>query len=361
MIHCPLRNIHFLLAIFFLAAALSLETLATATKGPAHHGTDGYVNPYVEKREIRFFKALWSWGFSGEWLDYDPENDHVPVTKPALASGPVDNATVTWVGHSTVLIQHRGINILTDPMFSDRASPFSFIGPRRFTEPALSIAELPDIHAVVISHDHYDHLDTGSIKALGNKPLYFVPLGLKSWFIAKGIAAERVVEMDWWHEQQVLLEGTSLTITATPSQHFSGRGLGNRDETLWAAWSIAWDDFRVWFAGDTGYNDIQFQEIGDKLESIDLAIIPIGAYEPAEMMASVHVNPAEALQLHRDLGAKASMAIHWGAFVLSAEGVMTPLKELELARQAIGVSESEFAAFAIGETRHYQPRVSARG
>ena len=349
---------HPILLASLLGFSINLTTSigVNAEQIAAHHGADGYVNPYAEKRKTRFFKALWSWLFTDEWQDYDPENDHVPITEPILASGPSSNATVTWVGHSTVLIQHQGVNVLTDPMFSDRASPFSFAGPRRFTEPALAISELPEVHAVVISHDHYDHLDTRSIKALGNKPLYFVPLGLKSWFIAKGIASNRVIEMDWWNERQIELDGTPLTITATPSQHFSGRGLTNRDETLWAAWSIAWNDFQVWFAGDTGYNKVQFKEIGKKLGEVDLAIIPIGAYEPAAMMATVHVDPGEAIQIHQDIGAKASMAIHWGTFVLSAEGVMTPLNELELARQAVGINEREFAAFAIGETRHYQGR-----
>lgn len=354
MVNCSPRHSLLWLGIFFLVLVSPGNSVPRANSPPDHYSVDGFTNPYSKNRERRFFRALGSWLFSDEWKRLDPENDHVPITEPRLTSGPGKNATVTWVGHSTVLIQHQGINVLTDPMFSKRASPFPFVGPKRFTAPALSIADLPEIHVVVISHNHYDHLDTQSIKKLGNKPLYFVPLGLKTWFINKGIAPERVVEMDWWDEQQQSIDKNMLTVTATPSQHFSGRGLTDRNETLWAAWSIAWDDFRVWFAGDTGYNDVQFKEIGARLGEVNLAIIPIGAYEPADMMAVVHVHPAEAIKIHHDIAAQRSMAIHWGTFVLSAEGVMTPLAELELAREEAGISDREFAAFAIGETRKYK-------
>ncbi len=346
----------FLTAVFAALFTLFIGTLGIAQIIPAHHGDGEFVNPYEQKGERRFVRALWSWLFSDEWQKYDPTRDHVPSTQPQPAGDVSDNATVTWIGHSTVLIQHQGINVLTDPMFSKRASPFSFIGPKRVTQAALALDDLPPIHAVVISHDHYDHLDTSSIRGLGNTPVYFVPLGLKTWFTKKGINPARVIEMDWWDEYVLEVADKQLLITATPSQHFSGRGLTNRNKTLWAAWSIAWPDFRAWFAGDTGYNGVQFREIGERLGTIDLGIIPIGAYKPRDMMGPVHVNPAEALQIHRDVNATASMAIHWGTFVLSAEGVVTPVQELEKARAQANISEAEFSAFAIGETRHYEAR-----
>jgi L-ascorbate metabolism protein UlaG (beta-lactamase superfamily) len=238
-------------------------------------------------------------------------------------------------------------------MFSDIASPVSSIGPKRITQPAIAMEDLPEIHIVVISHDHYDHLDTNSIRALGNTPTYFVPLGLREWFIDKGIAGERVVEMDWWDERHLRIGSQEITVTATPSQHFSGRGLTDRYKTLWASWSVTWPDFRAWFGGDTGYNDLQFKEIGERLKPIDLAVIPIGSYEPRHIMGPIHVNPAEAVLIHQDLQATASMAIHWGAFILSAEGALTPLKALLSARTSAGILPDEFAAFAVGETRHY--------
>lgn len=340
-----------------LAALVAVSQTSPATEsGKAHHRSDGFANPLVERPDSGFLKILRSRLFSGEWQSYDPARDVVPTAAPALADPSGTNATVTWVGHATVLIQHQGINVLTDPMFSKRASPLSFVGPARITEPAIALEELPTIHAVVISHDHYDHLDTDSIRQLGNTPTYFVPLGVEKWFDSKGIAADRVVEMDWWDARTLAVGGQSIRIVATPSQHFSGRSLTDRNRTLWASWSIAWDDFHAWFGGDTGYNDQQFVEIGARTPPVDLSIIPIGAYEPRWFMGPVHVNPSEAILIHKDLNAAASMAIHWGAFILSAEGVLTPPQDLAAARQAAGLDETEFAAFAVGETRSYRPR-----
>ncbi len=349
------RSILILGALLCSPLLSSTESRADSA-APAHHGDRGYRNLHAEPRSTSVFSVLRSRFFSGEWQRYDRERDVVPIATPEITSGPSENATITWVGHATVLIQHRGINVLTDPMFSKFASPLSFAGPKRITAPAIALEELPTIHAVVISHDHYDHLDTGTIKALGNDPQYFVPLGVKRWFVRKGIDAARVTEMDWWDKQSIEVNGEAVVITATPSQHFSGRTLTDRNRTLWAAWGIAWRDFQTWFGGDTGYNDVQFKDIGARLGPIDLAIIPIGAYKPREMMGPVHVDPAEAVQIHTDLNAAASMAIHWGAFILSAEGVLTPPQDLAAARQAAGVTETEFAAWAVGETRHFAAR-----
>ena len=327
-----------------------------AAEGPAHHADRGFRNPFsdtVNGGVGNFLRMARMRFFSDAWPAYDPDRDRVPRATPVPASGASANATVTWVGHATVLIQHQGINVLTDPMFSDRASPLSFAGPKRVTRPALALAELPRVDVVVISHNHYDHLDAATVEALGSGPVYYVPLGLRGWFERRGVDPGRVVEMDWWDRRDHAPGQHSLSVTATPSQHFSGRSLTDRNETLWASWSLAWDDFQVWFGGDTGYNDRQFREIGERLGEIDLGIIPIGAYEPRFFMRAVHVNPEEAVRIHQDIGAAASLAIHWGAFILSAEGVLTPPRALAAARAAAGVAESEFAAFAVGETRRY--------
>ena len=342
-------------AICVLLGLTSTAPGAADTHGGyvSHHAEIGFRNPYAQPRDGGFFSVLYSRLFTDEWQSYDPERDQVATAEPEPATGSSDNATVTWIGHATVLIQHQGINVLSDPMFSDIASPVPFIGPKRITQPAIAIDDLPEIHIVVISHDHYDHLDTQSVRALGDTPVYFVPLGLRDWFLDAGISGERVVEMDWWDAQQLTIGGHQVTVTATPSQHFSGRGLTDRNRTLWASWNIAWSDFGAWFGGDTGYNDLQFKEIGERMSPIDLAIIPIGAYEPRRIMGPIHVNPAEAVLMHQDLDAAASMAIHWGAFILSAEGVLAPIEELAAARAEAGLTPDEFAAFAVGETRHY--------
>ena len=150
--------------------------------------------------------------------------------------------------------------------------------------------------------------------------------------------------------------GVELKLTATPAQHFSGRGLFNRNQTLWATWSIAWPDFHVWFGGDTGYNEVQFKQIGERLGPIDLGIIPIGAYKPRWFMQTVHVDPFEAVKIHQDVGAARSMGIHWGAFVLSGEGVLTPPEDLKRARALSEMQADEFDVFAVGETRTYEAR-----
>ncbi|MDJ0958657.1 MAG: MBL fold metallo-hydrolase, partial [Arenicellales bacterium] len=225
---------------------------------------------------------------------------------------------VTWIGHATTLIQYQGINILTDPVLSDRASPFSFAGPRRYTQPALHSGDLPTIHYVVISHNHYDSLDQATIEILGNEVTWLVPLKLKTWFINEGI--NNVIELDWW--QSKTFEKTRFV--ATPTQHFSGRGLWDYAQTLWSSWVIQIDDKKIWFGGDTGYNDIQFKRIGHEHGPFDLGLIPIGAYEPRWFMKPMHVNPEEAVLLHKDINARFSIGIHWGTFRLSAEAIDAP-------------------------------------
>ncbi|MGI9328802.1 MAG: MBL fold metallo-hydrolase [Pseudomonadales bacterium] len=340
-----------LTALFSVSAVIALEP-------PAHHEQRAYTNPFATAKQGGFFGIIRA-RLSKQWQVYDPVRDRVPTATPDLvAAGEAStNATVTWVGHATVLIQHQGINVLTDPMFSEYASPVSFAGPKRVSKPAVAIAQLPPIHAVVISHNHYDHLDIATIQQLGNDPVYFVPLGLGPWLQARGIATTQIREMDWWQEDAIRVEGQELQVTATPSQHFSGRGLFDRNKTLWASWRLGWNDFQTWFGGDTGYNAQQFKEIGARLGPFDLGIIPIGAYEPRWFMSTVHVNPEEALLIHRDIGAQSSMGIHWGTFVLAGEGVLTPPAALATARQRQGMDAEDFVAFAVGETRHYESKL----
>jgi N-acyl-phosphatidylethanolamine-hydrolysing phospholipase D len=342
----------------FALPLLFIGSLVQAADPPAHHSQSSYNNPFATAKQGGFFGIVRA-RLSKDWQTYDPERDIVPTAVPKLIE-PEDastNATVTWIGHATVLIQHQGINVLTDPMFSPYASPVSFAGPKRVSNAALSLEQMPPVHAVVISHNHYDHLDIASIKQLGDQPVYFVPLGLRAWLEARGIAPSQIREMDWWQEETIEISSKTLRVTATPSQHFSGRGLFDRDKTLWASWSLGWSDFQAWFGGDTGYNTQQFKEIGARLGPFDLGIIPIGAYEPRWFMSTVHVNPAEALLIHRDIGARASMGIHWGAFVLAGEGVLTPPSALATARAALGLTAEDFDTFAVGETRHYDAQV----
>ena len=334
-----------------------------AAEPPDHYQKSGFRNPLVDEPHGGIFGFLKARFFGAEkWARYDPDAYQVPTATPStVPAGLVsENARVTWIGHATVLIQHNGINALTDPMFSKRAGPGGILGPARISEPAMTMEALPPIHAVVISHNHYDHLDLSSLRNLerlsaarGATPVYFVPLGNRSLLEKAGVPASRVREMDWWVEASMTLGDSSLTVTATPAQHFSGRSLTDRNRALWASWVMQWNDFSVWFGGDTGYNNVQFKQIGQHFGGFDLGIIPIGAYRPRSFMAPVHVDPAEALMMHRDIRAKGSLPVHWGTFILSAEHPSDPPAELARALVEAGYPEADFHPFDVGESRSY--------
>jgi N-acyl-phosphatidylethanolamine-hydrolysing phospholipase D len=255
---------------------------------------------------------------------------------------------LTWLGHASFLFQYQGLNLLTDPVFSDRCSPVSFAGPKRFTPAPLSVDELPDIHLVLISHNHYDHLDRQTVLALhrrfGEKVLFLVPKGVVDWFAQQGI--HHAVELDWWQSHQL----PDVEAVFVPAQHFSGRTLRDRNATLWGGWWLVFNDFRFYFAGDTGYGSI-FSTIREVLGSPDLALLPIGAYSPRWFMKSVHVDPFDAVQIHCDLGAKQSVGMHWGTFVLTDEPMSEPPEKL---RQALVEKELPSSCFTVmqhGESR----------
>jgi N-acyl-phosphatidylethanolamine-hydrolysing phospholipase D len=234
--------------------------------------------------------------------------------------------TVTWVGHSTVLIQVEGRNILTDPIWSDRAGPLPFAGSRRYTPPGLAFEDLPRIDAVLVSHDHYDHLDLPTVRRLAeaHDPLFLVPLGLAAWFRHHGM--EKVVERDWWDSCDL----AGLEFHCLPAQHFSRRGLVDHMRRLWCSWSIRGRVRSIFFSGDTGYFE-EFKAMGRRLGPFDLALLPIGAYLPPEIMKPVHMGPAEALEAARDLGARVMIPIHWGTYILALDYGDLPVRELHKA------------------------------
>ncbi len=308
-----------------------------------------YANPGIidpEKDVFDFFSTKF---FGDEpFADQSAQVDRIKTSTDLvdLKAYP-GNARITWIGHSTFLISYKGVNILTDPIFSDRASPVSFAGPKRLTPAPYLVLDLPPIHHVIISHNHYDHLDAQSIEQLGNAPSYHVPLGLSDWF-GQGFESN---DYDWWQQKQWDVNGTAVTITATPTQHWSQRGLFDRRKTLWASWLIQIEDFTVWFAGDTGYHAKHFKRIGDKFPNIDLALIPIGSYAPSSFMQTYHVNPEEAVAIHEEVKAKQSFAMHWSTFPLSAEDVDAPNIRLRAA-MADKQNPEAFVSLKIGETRY---------
>ncbi|MCG6201044.1 MBL fold metallo-hydrolase [Psychromonas antarctica] len=332
----------------FLPACSSSYTEKGGSR-PKHHEDNGFRNLYIDKKDSSFF-GFQKMRYFGEdkWAEYDGQGHLVETTEADIQqlNKPSDSPQFTWIGHSTVLVQYQGINILTDPIFGQRASPIAFAGPKRVTQPAISLTQLPKIDFVLISHNHYDHLDKYTVQKIGNTATWLVPLGYKGWF--KNLGVTNVEEFDWWDEKKI----SAAHVTATPSQHWTARGLNDRYQQLWAAWSVQIGDFKFWFAGDTGYNDKQFKEIGERLGPFDLAIIPIGGYAPRWFMKDMHINPAEALKIHHDVQAKLSLGVHWGTFPLTAEPIDEPVEKLQEATASL--YESAFITTPLGKTLSFE-------
>jgi N-acyl-phosphatidylethanolamine-hydrolysing phospholipase D len=343
----------FQMCSLFAVGVVCLFSVTCAAKpsvqGKAHHTKDGFKNIYTYE-EPGFLDFL-KWRWSRLWKKIPgPEDYDFPLANndPVFLRSNREKVTLTWIGHATVLLQLEGRNILTDPHFSKRASPFQWVGAERVVPPGVALDDLPPIDIVLISHDHYDSLDKRTIVKLyeregGQNTTFFVPLGLKDWF--HGLGIQRVVELDWWDQHE---EG-GLHNIAVPVHHWSLRNPFSRNETLWAGWVIQTAGFRFFFCGDTGYTPI-FKEIGSKLGPFDLSAIPIGAYEPRWFMRYHHLSPEEALQVHLDIGSKRSVAIHWGTFILTDEPLDEPPQRLERALEASGLPKKAFLVLKHGET-----------
>ena len=316
---------------------------------PAHHTDSGFKNLYIEDSKRSFFSFLKMKYFSAvKWADHRIDADKVPGQRVDIERirNRDQQQQITWLGHSSFLIQKDGVNLLTDPVFSDRTSPFSFMGPERYVPHRMDYNDLPVIHHVIISHNHYDHLDTKAIKMLASQALFHVPLALKQWFIQLGVPASKIHEYDWGQSTRQ----SHISFKALPSQHWSGRWLSDRFESLWASWLIKFADYQLWFAGDTGYNERLFREIGGRVNRPNLALIPIGAYAPRDFMGLYHVNPEEAVRIHIDIRAKHSIGMHWGTFPLTAEPPLEPLQKLQQAKIKYRLDDAAFTTMIMGET-----------
>jgi L-ascorbate metabolism protein UlaG (beta-lactamase superfamily) len=266
----------------------------------------------------------------------------VPVAE-AVPEAKVAGLRITMVGHATLLIQAAGLNILTDPVWSDRASPFSFTGPKRVTQPGIDFARLPPIHVVLLSHNHYDHLDTATLKRLQatHRPLFVMPLGNDA-IVRRAVPDARIVTGDWGDAIDL---GEGVEAHLVPANHWSSRGIRDGRMALWCGYMIRTGARLIYFAGDTGYGGgAIFRDMRERFGAPDMSLIPIGAYEPRWFMEPQHVNPEEAVRIMLDTGSKRAIGIHWGTFQLTDEGRGEPLFALDAALAAAGVDPAAFVA-----------------
>lgn len=328
---------HLLLFALGIVLMGGLIYLAPRKRPPTHAGSAQFHHDRFENTAPIDRLTLWS-GVKHWWAFLvDKPTDAVPaapfavarITPQQLAHAP--NGTLWRLGHSTLLIKLAGGLWLTDPVLSERASPVGFIGPARFHAPPITADDLPQLAGVILSHDHYDHLDRATVLRLAGKTSLFVtPLGVGDRLISWGIAPDRVRQLDWWQST----DAGGVHLAATPAQHFSGRGLDDANATLWASWVILGDGLKLYFSGDTGYFD-GFRQIGERYGPFDMSFIECGAYD--RRWPDVHMQPEQSLQAHQDLDARWMLPIHNGSFDLGLHVWTEPMERISALAAAAGV------------------------
>jgi L-ascorbate metabolism protein UlaG (beta-lactamase superfamily) len=336
--------------VLALAVTGSCVALRPTHDGPITGHFDGqrfHDDPPVHKSLGQVLKWQFSRASGGPWVrDLSP-----PETEPPPARAGAGELRVTFVNHATVLVQVDGLNLLTDPIWAERASPFTWAGPQRYRAPGLRFRDLPPIDVVLVSHNHFDHMDRFSLRLLAedHDPLFLVPLG--NCFYLTMASQERCVELDWWETRA--LDG-GARIHAVPARHWARRGAFDTNRALWAGYVIEAGGRRLYFAGDTGMGD-HFAELRARYGPPDLSLLPIGAYLPRWFMAPQHISPDEAVEAHALLGSKETMAIHFGTFRLADDGQAQPVDELLAAIDAAGAARDRFWIPAQGESRRWPP------
>ena len=305
-----------------------------------------WPNAELDNRGSAFFR--WQWQRVRNGVAPSPPPGSFPLATPRIAHPRAHEheCRVTWLGHASFLLQIGGLNLLLDPVLSKRASPFARFGPARFAEAPLRVDQLPPIDAVLLSHDHYDHLDEPTVLSLsrqfGADLKWITPLAYRDWFEKRGVHA--LIELEWWQSAQL----GDLQITATPAQHWTRRGW-SYSERLWCSYMIRAPHFSTFFCGDSGYCPA-FKEIGAEFGGCDIAMLPIGAYEPRWFMRFSHMNPEEAVQSFLDLNARTFVPMHWGTFRLTDEDMLEPPRRLRAAWAEAGLPPEQLAILQHGET-----------
>lgn len=325
------------------------------TARPAHHGPDGRFRiPWpLETPDQRGRAGIlrWQWQRLTHARAPNPPPGALPVVPHRIATprAPEGEIRVTWIGHASFLVQAGGVNVLTDPHWSRRASPSQRIGPARFQEPGVPFDDLPPIDAVLLSHDHYDHLDRTTVVRLherfGHALRWITPLRYRAWFAPLGVT--NVTELDWWHGTDV----AGARVTCAPAQHWTRRRLREMNDRLWASYALRLHDGRrIYFGGDSGWFR-GYDEIGERLGPFDVTMMPVGAYDPRWFMAPAHMNPEEAVRAYGALGGRgAFVAMHWGTFRLTDEDPLEPPVRLRAAWREAGLPENDLHVLRHGET-----------
>ncbi len=308
-----------------------------------HFDGKRFFNPTLKKQFNPGFSHMWR--MLRERRTPWPRNVQSRNDASVQITPSTDDICLTFINHATFLIQIPGLNILTDPVWSRRASPFSWLGPKRVREPGIRLEQLPPIDLILLSHNHYDHLDVRTLKTLNQKfsPKVLTALGDKA--LVQSLGFSDVQEMDWWEEVNIDPE---TRIIFTPAQHFSGRGLWDRYRSLWGSYFIQQGDRSVYYGADSGYAS-HFKDIHSRLGAPDIALLGIGAYSPNWFMKPIHMNPAEAVRAHLDLGAHKSIGMHFGTFQLSSEGIDHPVRDLKEALEQEGITSDHFIVLEEGE------------
>jgi L-ascorbate metabolism protein UlaG (beta-lactamase superfamily) len=337
-----------IISVFLVITLTGAALSGPAYKGPITDHFDGntFINPGGVKQQS--LGAVFKWMFTRKRSSWRKPIDDAAGAKPVdhVHSG----IRITFVNHSTFLIQTEGLNILTDPVWSERVSPFTWSGPKRQRKPGIRFEDLPRIDIILLSHNHYDHLDLPTLKSLAriHDPRIITSLGVSAYLKKNGI--EHSVDMDWWDELKLI---ENVWVQSVPAQHFSARGTLDRNKTLWCGFVLKRKEGNIYFAGDTGYNTRTFKEIGDRCSPVAVSLIPIGAYQPIWFMSPVHCSPAEAVKIHKEVRSKKSIATHFGTFRLGDESPDDAVRDLKNALVAEKIPDDAFITMQEGESREF--------